>query len=63
MVNYFSGKSFLLFVQKNQEKLDCPKPIDSIEAITKYANELMMKKIIRRVESDTPELPRPRRLV
>jgi len=64
MVNYFSGKSFLLFVQKNHEKLDkCPKPIDTTEAITKYVNELMMKKIIRRVDSDTPELPRPRRLI
>ena len=63
MVNYFSGKSFLLFVQKNNAKLDkCPKPIDTVEAITKYANELMMKKCLIRVESDTPELKRPRRL-
>ena len=49
-VSYFTGKSFLLFMLKNNESFKKPPaPIDDLDNITSYANKLLELKIMSRV--------------
>jgi translocation protein SEC62 len=64
-VQYFSGRSFILFLMKNKDKLsDAPDPIATEEEATAYGNKLLRKGLIIRVQCHPDEVnkKRPKRV-